>query len=118
MMYVVRRAFRNYGQMIVPGSVVEPGSIKRFKSHLNDRNIIEVTEHNFDKWDKYFRERIGVAIMLPEPDESKPDESNPDESKPDESKPDESKPDESNIVPEKAKPMAKVKPAVAKPSSK
>lgn len=68
MMYVVRRAFRNYGQMMVPGSVVEPGSIKRFKSHLNDRDIIEVSEQTFDKWDKYFRERMGVAIQVPSED--------------------------------------------------
>ena len=64
-MYVVRRTFRNYGQMMVPGSVVEPGSIKRFKSRLNDGNIVEVTEQNFDKWDEYFKVRIGVAIQKP-----------------------------------------------------
>lgn len=65
-MYVVRRAFRNYGQMMVPGSVVEPGSIKRFKSRLNDGKIVEVTEQNFNKWDKYFRERLCTPILLPE----------------------------------------------------
>lgn len=65
-MYVVRRAFRNYGQMMAPGSIVEPAAIKRFKSRLNDGHIVDVSEHNFDKWQKYFKERIGVAIMLPE----------------------------------------------------
>lgn len=78
-MYVVRRAFRNYGQMMVPGSVVEPGSIKRFKSRLNDGHIVEVTEQNFDKWDKYFRERIGVPIQKPE--EQKPTERKPSQAK-------------------------------------
>lgn len=48
--------------MMAPGSVVEPGTIKRFKSRLNDGHIVEVSEQNFDKWDKYFRERIGVTI--------------------------------------------------------
>ena len=65
-MYVVRRAFRNYGQMMAPGSVVEPGAIKRFKTRLNDGHIVEVSEQNFDKWNNYFKGRIGVAIQLPE----------------------------------------------------
>lgn len=64
-MYLVRRSFRNYGQMMVPGSVVEPGSIKRFKSRLNDGKIVEVTEHNFGKWEEWFRVRAGVQIHLP-----------------------------------------------------
>ena len=85
-MYVVRRSFRNYGQMVVPGSVVEPGTIKRFKSRLNDGNIVEVTEQNFDKWDTYFRQRIGVSINV-KPDEQKPDEQKPAEQKPAEQKP-------------------------------
>ena len=84
-MYVVRRSFRNYGQMMIPGSTVEPGSIKRFKSRLNDGHIVEVSEQNFDKWDNYFRERIGTPIMLPE--EPKPEEPKPEEPKPEEPKP-------------------------------
>ena len=63
-MYVVRRAFRNYGQMMAPGSVVEPAAIKRFKSRLNDGHIVDVNEHDFDKWQKYFKERIGVEIQM------------------------------------------------------
>lgn len=65
-MYVVRRSFRNFDQMMVPGSVVEPGTIKRFKSHLRDRDIIEVTEQDFDKWNAYFIGKFGVPIALPE----------------------------------------------------
>ena len=61
-MYVVRRAFRNYNQMVVPGSIVEPGTVKRFKSHLRDRDIIEVTEQDFDKWNSYFVDKFGVPI--------------------------------------------------------
>ena len=63
-MYVVRRAFRNYGQMMAPGSIVEPGTVKRFKSRLNDGHVVEVNEHDFDKWQKYFKERIGVEIQV------------------------------------------------------
>ena len=64
-MYVVRRAFRNYGQMMAPGSIVEPGAVKRFKSRLNDGHIVEVSQQDFEKWQKYFKERIGVTIQLP-----------------------------------------------------
>ena len=61
-MYVVRRAFRNFGEMITPGSLVEPGNIKRFKFRLNNGNIVEVSEHDFDKWREYFNTRFGVDI--------------------------------------------------------
>ena len=61
-MYVVRRAFRNYGQMMAPGSIVEPGTVKRFKSRLNDGHIVDVNEQDIEKWKKYFKERIGVDI--------------------------------------------------------
>lgn len=65
-MYVVRRTFRNYGQMIAPGSIVEPAAIKRFKSRLNDGHIVDVREQDIEKWQKYFKERLGVEIKLPE----------------------------------------------------
>ena len=61
-MYVVRKPFRNYGKVLLPGSIVEPGNIKWFKSRLKDRTIIEVNEHNFDKWKEYFKVRCGVDI--------------------------------------------------------
>ena len=61
-MYVVRRSFRNYNQMMVPGSVVEPGSIKRFKTRLRDRDIVEVSEQDFDKWNAYFLGKFGIPI--------------------------------------------------------
>ena len=64
-MYVVRRSFRNYGQMMAPGSIVEPEAVKRFKARLNDGHIVEVNEHDFPKWQKYFKERIGVELTLP-----------------------------------------------------
>jgi len=52
--------------MMAPGSVVEPAAIKRFKSRLNDGHIVDVNELDFYKWQKYFKERIGVDIALPE----------------------------------------------------
>ena len=69
-MFVVRRSFRNNGQMMAPGSVVEPGTIKRFKSRLNDGHIVEVSEQDFNKWDEYFKVRIGVPIQLPNASEA------------------------------------------------
>lgn len=69
-MYVVRRAFRNYGQMMAPGSVVEPAAIKRFKSRVAEGRIVEVNEHNFDKWEEYFKVRMSTTIQLPEEQET------------------------------------------------
>ena len=64
-MYVVRRAFRSYGSMLVPGTVVEPNKVKRFKSHLNERDIIEVTNDTFDAWNEYFTRKFGTPIIRP-----------------------------------------------------
>lgn len=61
-MYVVRRAFRHLNKMILPGSVVEPGSVKWFKTRLKDRYIIEVNAHNFDLWREYFKAKYGVEL--------------------------------------------------------
>lgn len=61
-MFVARRAFRNCNQMILPGSVVEPGNIKWFKTRLKDRIIVEVAAHNFEQWYKYFKEKFGVLL--------------------------------------------------------
>lgn len=61
-MFVVRRAFRNYNVMLPPGSIVEPGCIKRFKTRLKDRDIVEVNDHNFAQWSKYFKGKFGVVL--------------------------------------------------------
>ena len=65
-MFVVRRAFKNYGEALLPGSVVEPGNIKNFKSRLRERVIIEVPEQDFEKWDNYFKTKFGVPITVQE----------------------------------------------------
>lgn len=64
-MYVARKAFRNYGVMILPGSAVEPGSIKWFKTRLKDRVVVEITAHNFDQYAEYFRVRHGIELKKP-----------------------------------------------------
>lgn len=68
-MFVVRRSFRNNGEMVLPGSIVEPGSIKWFKTRLKDRDIIEVTPHTFNAWNSYFKQKFGTEIpdMLSKP---------------------------------------------------
>ena len=68
MLYVVRRAFKNYGEVCVPGMVVDPDTIKHFKSRLRDHVIVEVPEKDFDKWNQYFKAKFGVEIQLPEPE--------------------------------------------------
>ena len=61
-MFVVRRAFRNNNKMLTPGSVVEPGDIKLFKTRLRDRRIIEVTEQSLDIWESYFNQKYNASI--------------------------------------------------------
>ncbi len=66
-MYVVRRPFRNFGRVLTPGTRVEPANIKRFKSRLGERDIIEVTDGTLDMWEAYFVGKFGVSIK-PEPE--------------------------------------------------
>lgn len=66
-MLVVRRSFKNYGEAMLPGSVVtEPGNIKWLKTRIKDRYLVEVDEHNIDKWNAYFKDKYGVSIEFPE----------------------------------------------------
>lgn len=69
-MYVVRRPFRNNGNVMLPGSCVEPDSIKRFKTRMNDRYIVEVNAHNFDQWNAYFVGKFGVTLERVNPAEA------------------------------------------------
>lgn len=71
-MYVVRRAFRNNGSIILPGSTVEPGNVKRFKTRLKDRDIVEVNAHNFKQWEWYFKNKLNVKITMPEQNDAEP----------------------------------------------
>lgn len=73
-MYVARRAFRNYNQMVLPGSVVEPGSTKWFKTRLKDKTIVEINAHNFKQWAEYFKEKFGVTLKQEEPKDENKDE--------------------------------------------
>jgi predicted KAP-like P-loop ATPase len=49
--------------VLTAGSVItEPAAIKHFRSRLDDRKIIEVTEHNFDKYYQIFKDKFGIEI--------------------------------------------------------
>ena len=61
-MFVVKRAFRDASGMIPAGSIIEPAGIKRFKHRLLEGHIVEVNEHNFDKYADFFKQRYGIEL--------------------------------------------------------
>lgn len=61
-MYVVRRPFRDATGMKPAGSIVEPAGVKRFERHLSEGHIVEVNEHNFDKFAEFFKQKFGVIL--------------------------------------------------------
>lgn len=61
-MFVVKRAFRDASGMVPAGSIVEPAGIKRFKHRLLEGHIVEVNEHNFDKYADFFKQRYSVDL--------------------------------------------------------
>lgn len=95
MHYVVRRPFRNRGEVILPGTFVDPATIKFFKRRLSERTIVEITKDSFKAWQAYFKAKLGVDLVWPEdqkPDDQNPDDHNPDDQSPDDQKPKEQKP--------------------------
>lgn len=66
-MFVVKRPFRDAAGMVPAGSIVEPAGIKRFKHRVLEGHIVEVTEHNFDKYADFFKKRYGVVLPSLEP---------------------------------------------------
>lgn len=63
-MFVVKRAFRDASGMVPAGSIIEPASVKRFKHRLLEGHIVEVNEHNFDKYADFFKQRYGIDLPL------------------------------------------------------
>lgn len=61
-MYIVTRTFRDANGVFKVGSVVEPTTVKAFKSRLQQRHIIDVNEQNIDKWSQYFINRHGIDL--------------------------------------------------------
>jgi len=61
-MFIVRRTFRGPKGPLSAGSVIEPADIKDFRYRLQQRHVVEVTEHNFKRYQSFFTERYGVDI--------------------------------------------------------
>ena len=57
-MYITIRVFRNYGEMVPAGVIVEPTQIRRFKDKVRDGKIVEITDYNKQKYNDY------VSMML------------------------------------------------------
>ena len=66
-MFVVKRPFRDAAGMVTAGSIVEPAGIRRFKHRVLEGHIVEVTEHNFDKYAEFFKKRFGADLPPIEP---------------------------------------------------
>jgi|WetSurMetagenome_2_1015567.scaffolds.fasta_scaffold182508_2 hypothetical protein len=63
-MLIVKRPFRNFGKVLTVGSVLtEPAEIKHLKARLGDGHIIEIAEHDLDKFHDYFLQKFGVDII-------------------------------------------------------
>jgi hypothetical protein len=63
-MLIVKRPFRNLGVVLTAGSVItKPAVIKHLKSRIGDGHIIEVAEHDLDKFRDYFLQKFKVDIL-------------------------------------------------------
>lgn len=63
--YVVRRPFRNYGEVLTAGTVIsDPAVIKHFKSRVKEGKILAVAEHQYEAIEKYFLGKFGVEVVL------------------------------------------------------
>lgn len=61
-MFVVKRPFRDAAGMVSAGSIIEPADIKRFKHRVLEGHIVEVNEHNFERYADFFKKRYGVDL--------------------------------------------------------
>lgn len=64
-LYVVRRAFKSYGELYLPGTLLESlEGIKLARSKLNERKIVRLpeNEHHLSALCTYFQERMGIDL--------------------------------------------------------
>lgn len=61
-MFVVKKAFRDSKGVRSVGSIVEPTDVNRFKYRFGGNYIVEVNEHNFNRYAEYFKVRCGVDL--------------------------------------------------------
>ena len=61
-MFVVTRTFRDANGVFGVGSVVDPTSVKTFKSRLQQRHIVDINAANIDQWQPFFERRYGIDL--------------------------------------------------------
>lgn len=61
-MFVVTRTFRDRNGVFSAGSIIEPAEIYSFKSRLQQRHIVDVSEQDIVQWGTYFLNRFGIDI--------------------------------------------------------
>lgn len=61
-MYIVARTFRDANGVFGVGSIVDPTSVKTFRSRLQQRHIVDVDERNLSEWVTFFKNRHGIDL--------------------------------------------------------
>lgn len=61
-MYIVVRTFRDANGVFGVGSIVDPTSVRTFRSRLQQRHIVDVQEDNVEEWARYFKNRHGIDL--------------------------------------------------------
>lgn len=61
-MYIVTRTFRDANGVFEVGSIVDPTSVRTFRSRLQQRHIVDVHEEDIQKWAEYFKNRHGIDL--------------------------------------------------------
>jgi hypothetical protein len=69
-MFVVRRAFRGPSGCLSAGSIIDPADMKKYRYHVQEKHIVEVTEHNYARYAQLFKDKYGIDI--PNPADTKP----------------------------------------------
>ena len=63
-MYITIRVFRNYGEMVPAGVIVEPTQIRRFKDKVRDGKIVEITDYNKQKYNDYVSRMLNKEFSV------------------------------------------------------
>lgn len=70
-MFVTVRSFRNYGEMVPAGLIVEPSQIRRFKDKLREGKIVAITETNKQRYNDFISKRLHKAFNVDEAEKYK-----------------------------------------------
>jgi len=61
-MYIVTRTFRDANGVFGVGSIVDPTSVKAFRSRVQQKHIVDVNEANLPEWIEFFKNRHGIDL--------------------------------------------------------